>query len=165
MQSHHFVVSVGTCTTIELKEYPIEGGLAELFDNTDCGYKMNVPVTTEEKSSIKVRTIFSGPFVLPEGYTLVSAVYDITLPELTQPVTIELEHCVDMNDQITGSKMCFAIAKIDLEKKMFVFEKIGEGDFPRGETYASVPLSESCLLCILYSGSLLVIRIVILLIY
>ena len=72
---------------------------------------------------------------------------------------------MDMNDQITGSKMCFAIAKIDLEKKMFVFEKIGEGDFPRGETYASVPLSESCLLCILYSGSLLVIRIVILLIY
>ncbi|XP_019859962.1 PREDICTED: uncharacterized protein LOC109588224 [Amphimedon queenslandica] len=143
-----------TCGTIELKQHSIEGGMTSTLENTDCGYKMIIPVATEEESSINVRTIFSGPFVLPDGYTIVSAIYDISLPEqLSKPVTVKLEHCVDLNDEITASKMCFATAAIDLEKKVFVFDCVEKGSFPRGETYASLDINDSCLLCVLYSGS------------
>ena len=125
------------------------------IENADCGYEMIVPVPTEEKSTINVRTIFCGPFVLPDGYTIVSALYDIVLPEnLPQPVTIKLEHCIDLNDRITASKMCFAAATVDLERKVFVFDCIEGGDFPIGETYASLKISHSCLVCVLYSGSM-----------
>ena len=140
--------------------------MTSTLENTDCGYKMIIPVATEEKSTIEVRTIFSGPFVLPDGYTIVSAIYDISLPEqLSKPVTIKLEHCVDLNDKIAASKLCFATAAIDLEKKVFVFDCVGGGSFPRGETYASLEINNSCLVCVLYRGSMLVNFIINLLFY
>ena len=126
------------------------------IENANCGYEMTVPVPTEEKSTINVRTIFCGPFVLPDGYTIVSAIYDIVLPE--KPFTFKLEHCIDLDDQITASKMCFAVATIDLAKKVFVFHCIEGGVFPIGETYASLEISDSCLVCVLYRGSTLVYR-------
>ena len=127
------------------------------FENTDCGYEMSIPVSTKKKSTVDVRTIFSGPFVLPDGYTIVSAIYDIVLPEkLPQPVTIKLEHCIDLDDddEITASKMCFATAVIDLEKKVFVFNWVKGGTFEK--TYASLNISQSCLVCVLYQESKLV---------
>ena len=121
---------------------------------------MTVPALTEEQSTIHVHTILSGPFILPDGYTIVSAIYDISLPEKLPSklnVTVKLEHCVDLNNEITASKMCFATAAVDLEKKVFVFNCIDGGTFPIGETYASLEISSSCLICVLYKESMLVI--------
>ncbi|XP_019861485.1 PREDICTED: uncharacterized protein LOC109589955, partial [Amphimedon queenslandica] len=147
----------GTCITIELQKHSIEGGIESTIESTDYGYELIVPALTEEKSTINVRTIFCGPFTLPDGCTIVSAIYDIALPEELPPdfyTTIKLEHCVDLKDDITASKMCFATAAVDLEKKVFAFNCINGGIFPIGETYASLEISKSCLICVLYKGSM-----------
>uniref|UniRef100_A0A1X7SIG5 Uncharacterized protein n=1 Tax=Amphimedon queenslandica TaxID=400682 RepID=A0A1X7SIG5_AMPQE len=145
----------GTCITIELQQHSIEGGLDSTIESADNGYELTVPALTQEQLTINVRTIFCGPFTLPDGCTIVSAIYDITLPEELPPdfnATIKLEHCVDLNDDITASKMCFATAAVDLEKKVFAFNCIDGGTFPIEETYASLEISKSCLICVLYKG-------------
>lgn len=150
---------LGTCITIELKQHSIEGGLESTIESPDLGYELIVPALTEDQLTISVRTIFSGPFTLPDGCTIVSAIYDIALPEKLPPdfyATIKLEHCVVLKDDITASKMCFATATIDLEKKVFAFNCIDGGTFPIGKTYASLEISKSCLICVLYKGSMLV---------
>ena len=108
-----------------------------------CGYEIEVPVKENEKHTVTVRTLFSGPFVYPEGYTLVSAVYDITMPKLPQPATIKLEHCVDESDQ-TRPDLSFAVGRVDLKNKKIIFEKVDQ------EFNGSIKQENSCLLCILY---------------
>ena len=140
---------------INLKEHPIAGEGVAILDNTDCGYKIHVPVSTLESSSITVCTIFSGPIVLPEGdYALVSALYTIKMPKLPEPVTIEIEHCVDVSDQSIAKKLYFATATFDVSKKMFVLTPVANGLFSPHEMYGSITQKESCFLCILYTGSL-----------
>ena len=129
--------------------------------SADCGYEICVPVKGNEKHTITVCTLFSGSFVLPDGYTLVSAVYDITMPELSQPATIELEHCVDQSDQIR-SDLCYAIGTVDLKNKKIIFEKVDNGSPLKAalQTQSSEPVPSpikqlsSCLLCILYKRKL-----------
>ena len=113
-----YLYTIGMCSDINIKEHSIAGGGIAILDNMEYGYKIQVPVTTVESSSITVRTIFSGPVVLPEGdYTLVSALYDIKMPVLPELVTIEIEHCVDVSDQSIAKKLCFATATFDVSKK------------------------------------------------
>ncbi|XP_019861608.1 PREDICTED: uncharacterized protein LOC109590100 isoform X2 [Amphimedon queenslandica] len=147
----------GTCITIELQQHSIEGGIESTIESADLGYELNVLALTQEQLTINVRTIFCGPFSLPDGCTIVSAIYDITLPGELPPdfyATIKLEHCVVLNDDITPRKMCFATAVVDLEKKVFAFNCIDGGNFPIGKTYASLKIRNSCLICILYKGSM-----------
>ena len=100
---------------------------------------------------MSVSTIFSGPFIFPEGYTLVSAVYDVVMPDGVQkPTIIELEHCINVSDESVASKMCFALAIINLEKKVFEFTQVDDGIFHPGEKFGSISQDKSCYLCILY---------------
>ena len=103
---------------------------------------------------MSVSTIFSGPFIFPEGYTLVSAVYDVVMPDGVQkPTIIELEHCINVSDESVASKMCFALAIINLEKKVFEFTQVYDGIFRPGEKFGSISQDKSCYLCILYDHS------------
>ena len=105
--------------------------------------------TTREKPLITVSTILSGPFNLPDGAVLVSAVYDILVHKsLKDPVTIHIQHCVDVLDESVMGKMSFAVAKADLATKAFVVQFIPGGTFTRGSDYGSITISDSCLLCI-----------------
>ena len=150
----HFV-HVGMCSEINKNEHQIDGGNLDIIDNRDFGYKIHVPVSTVESSSITVHTIFSGPIALPEGdYTLVSAFYDIKMPKLPEPVTIIIEHCVDVSDQSIAKKLCFAIATFDIERKVLALTPVPNAIFLPGETYGSITQQENCFLCILYTGSL-----------
>ena len=130
------------CHAINEVEYEVQTEENILRDE-NCGYEIEVPVKEKEKHTVAVHTLFSGPFVYPEGYTLVSAVYDITMPELSKPATIKLEHCVDESDQ-TRSDLCFAIGSVDLKDKKIIFEKVDQ------EFNGSTQQKSSCLLCILY---------------
>ena len=134
------------CHAFDEVEYEVQTGKNILRDK-NCGYKIEVPVKEKEKHKVTVRTLFSGPFVYPEGYTLVSAVYDITMPELSQPATIELEHCVDESDQ-TRSDLCFAIGSVDLKEKKIMIKEVDQ------EFNGSTQQKSSCLLCILHKKTL-----------
>ena len=137
---------VGMCCGINEQQHEITRSqlLATLSDR-DCGYKIQVEATREKNSTTTVRTIVSGPFVLPEGYTLASAVYDITLPKLRQPAIIELEHCVSDQQQ---AEMCYATGRTDLEGKKLIFELVKE------KFNESIEQTEDCVLCILYKQPL-----------
>uniref|UniRef100_A0A1X7T440 Caspase family p20 domain-containing protein n=1 Tax=Amphimedon queenslandica TaxID=400682 RepID=A0A1X7T440_AMPQE len=131
----------GMCHAINEVEREVQSETNVLKDD-EYGYEIHVPVKENKKLAVTVRTLFSGPFVYPHGYTLVSAVYDITMPELPQPATIKLEHCVDESDQ-TRSDLCFAIGSVDLKEKKIIFEKVDQ-------ECESIQRTSSCLLCILY---------------
>ena len=149
------LVHVGMCSEINKNEHQIDGGNLDIIDKTEYGYKIHVPVSTVESSSITVRTIFSGPIALPEGdYTLVSAFYDIKMPVLPEPVTITIEHCVDISDPSIAKKLYFATATFDIERKVLALTPVPNTVFLPGETYGSITQQESCFLCILYTGSL-----------
>ena len=151
----HFVHLGGMCSEIKVNKHQIDGGNLDIIDKTEYGYKIHVPVSTVESSSITVRTIFSGPIVLPEGdYTLVSAFYDIKMPVLPEPVTITIEHCVDISDPSIARNLCFATATFDIERKVLALTPVPNTVFLPGETYGSITQKESCFLCILYTGSL-----------
>ena len=114
------------------------------------------PSASQDKPAATVSTILSGPFNLPDGAVLVSAVYDIMIDKsLKESITIEIEHCVDVLDESIARKMSFAIAKADLTKKSFEIYPIDAGGtFPRNSAYGSIKVKESCLLCVLVNDPL-----------
>ena len=138
------------CLTIDVIQHEIAGGQITFYERIEYGYSIYIPVAPVKSSSVTVRTIFSGPITLPEGYTLVSAMYDITLPELQEAATIAIEHCVDETDvSIVERLLCFATATFDIEKKILHFSPVDDGVFKPGETFGSIKRNESCFLCIL----------------
>ena len=105
----------------------------------------------QEAVSVTVSTILSGPFNLPDGAVLVSAVYDILIHKsLKDPVTIDIDiqHCVDVLNESVMGKMSFAIAKADLTTKAYKVQCITGGTFTSGSVYGSITVSDSCLLCV-----------------
>ena len=124
----------------------------------EYGYKVILPPTCTAprgKPDVTVSTILSGPFNVPDGAVLVSAVYDIMIDEnFKKSITVEIEHCVDVLDESIAGKMSFAIAKADLTKKSFEICRIDGGTFPNNSTYGSIKLKESCLLCVLVKDPL-----------
>ena len=143
------------CIKIEVKEHEISGGQIAVCDGIEYGYKIFIPLTPVKSSSITVCTIFSGPIALPEGYTLVSAMYDIQLPELQEDVTLKLEHCVDVNDVSIAKDLHFATATVNMKDRVLPFSPVdNNGVFWPGETSGSIKLKESCFMCILYKGPL-----------
>ena len=122
----------------------------------EYGYKVILPPTApQDKPAVTVSTILSGPFDMPDGAVLVSAVYDIIYDEnFKESITVEIEHCVDVLDESITGEMFFATAKADLTKKSFEICPIDGGTFPKSSTYGSIKLKESCLLCVLVKDPL-----------
>lgn len=75
--------------------------------------------------------------------------------KLKGPVTITVEHCVNVSSQSVIEKMCFAtaatITKLG-ERHKFVFVPVNNGHID--DTHGSITCDKSCFLCILYEGSL-----------
>ena len=147
-----YVCYLGFFHVIDTSEHRESGDII----NKEYGYKVVIPkFTPQEKSPVTVSTILSGPFTLPEGAVLVSAVYDILIDKsLKDPVTIDIQHCVDVLDESVIGKISFAIAKADLTKKAFVVQRISGGTFTSGSAYGSITVKESCLLCVVTTESL-----------
>ena len=113
------------------------------------------PTAPRDKPDVTVSTILSGPFDMPEGAVLVSAVYDIIIDEnFKESITVKIEHCVDVLDESIAGKMFFATARADLAKKSFEICPIDGGTFPKSSTYGSIEVKESCLLCVLVKNPL-----------
>ncbi|XP_019856616.1 PREDICTED: uncharacterized protein LOC109585108 isoform X2 [Amphimedon queenslandica] len=139
---------------IDASEYRESGAI---IDKERCGYKVSIPrFAPQEAASVTVSTILSGAFNLPKGAVLVSAVYDILIDKsLKDPVTIDIEHCVDVLDESVIGKLSFAIAKADVTKKAFEVQCITGGTFTRDSAYGSITVKESCLLCVVTTEPLL----------
>ena len=109
----------------------------------------------KETFAITISTIVSGPFHLPEGSILASAVYDVMIDKvLKTPITIKIEHCVDVSDESVAEKLSFATAVPDLTEKAFKLEITTGGTFINKHKFGSITVCESCLLCVLITEPL-----------
>lgn len=120
------------------------------LDISDFGF--HIQRTTPELA-YNIRALSSGPFKLPAGATIVSAVYDVSIGEemAGQPLEIDLDHCVDSNNQSTLlRRMSFAVGKLDYANRCYTFELMKGGSFTNKMGLISV--EESCQICIVYNG-------------
>lgn len=146
---------IGLFRYIKKHNFTIEGNSSSVFDHHDDGFLLVVPHDTlkqEEKCQVSVDVIFCGTFILPEGATLVSAIYDVTIDcekkvKLQQEIEIRVQHCVDVSDANISKNMYFAFAESDLRSKTFRFTKVDHGIF--GPENATMLLKQSSL-CVVY---------------
>ena len=107
----------------------------------------------DEESDVSVHMMYAGPFALPEGATLASAIYDIKAEkEPKEPVTVEIQHCVEINKKMeVEAQVCFAIATLDKETKKIVFNPVENMKYSFDTNSGSIELKElNCLICILH---------------
>ena len=108
----------------------------------------------DEESDASVHVMYAGPFALPEGATLASAIYDIKAEKkLKKPVTVEIQHCVEINKKVkVEEQVCFAIAALsDKEAKKFVFKPVEDMKYSFDTNSGTMDIKElNCLICILH---------------
>lgn len=134
--------------------FNVKGERKDKFDNNH-GLTLFTPRDEKNREyTITVRTLFSGPFILPsEEAILVSSVYDVFISKkLKQPVKVEIGHCVHINELYADSdKLSFAIGKVDFAKKQISFELLEKGEM--NEYTGKISITESSLLCVVYINS------------
>ena len=90
---------------------------------------------TAHHVGISVKAIIAGEFEFPEGTELVSALYAISASrQLDIPVVIEVEHCVQLENEEDCKYMCFGIAEFQQKNPPYTFRIIETGIFsPRSK--------------------------------
>ena len=93
-------------------------------------------------TEVAVTALVSGNFKVPKGTVLVSAVYAISVSKpLLKPLTIELQHCVDLKN--TGQTGCLKFMRAPL-KSPYQFSIIDGGVFHIGDRYGSIERDDFC---------------------
>ena len=101
---------------------------------------------------MRVSALAGGNFVLPEGTELVSAVYAITVSKaVLKDLTIELQHCVDIEDEGQIQFLSFAIAYPSSYEQQYkyCFNFINGGEFTPNNDYGVISRSQFCNVAIL----------------
>ena len=96
------------------KLFTIVGDSTSVLDWEEYGFRVNVPhgsLKATETCDVAVKAIACGLFKFPKNIEIVSAVYAISLSTpLSRPITIEMEHCVDIHSNHQCQYLSFVIA-------------------------------------------------------
>ena len=85
----------------------------------------------DDEFKISINVFKSRHFQFPSGTKPVSAVYGIqTISSFSEPVTVEIEHCCEINTFTSGS-LVFAVVN-DASRPPYKFEKLEGGIFREG---------------------------------
>ena len=108
----------------------------------------------KEECDISVHVMYAGPFAVPEGATLASAIYDIKAGKKLkpkEPVTVKIQHCIEIIEKSDAKEqVCFAIATLDKETNQFKFEPV-DMKCSFDANYGYIELQElNCLISILH---------------
>ena len=107
------------------------------------GLRLHIPAdaldTNTPPLTMKVQASLSGQFKLPDDMELVSGIYWISFPakSLVQPVTLELQHCAEQNEQMY---LTFVTSKCNQETLPYQFEPLPGGVFTTTSDYGAVQL-------------------------
>ena len=94
---------------------------------------------TSTPCDIAIKAIVAGQFEFPEGTDLVSAVYAISVSEkLTQPVILEMQHCVAISSEEQGRFLSFVSAKCNQPNLPYLFKLLENGEFPPHSDYGRI---------------------------
>ena len=93
------------------------------------------PNTSLESFNVTIGVRLSANYTPPEGTTLVSAIYFIhTSSQLLRPVTVEIEHCVDIDWDQPDSNRTLTFGKASTHSSAtppYVFKTLPGGNFSR----------------------------------
>lgn len=118
------------------------------------GLNVSVPRGTLSLSNtveVSIIALVGGPFKFPINTKLVSAVYSISISSepLFQPLSLEVQHCVNLTEEAQTNCLKFAIAPISKPSGLpYKFSVIDGGQFPVGSQYGYISLKEICLVCV-----------------
>ena len=103
------------------KVFHIEGRAPQLLLWEEYGFRIRVQENiTSGACDVTVKAIVAaGQIDLPEGWELVSAVYDISLfRKLTELITIEIEHCAKLENEAQCEYLSFVTTQDDDQFKL-----------------------------------------------
>ena len=112
----------------------------QLLEWEEYGFRMQVPEgATSGPCDFAVKAIIAGQFEFPEDTELVSAVYAISASRrLNKPVTLEIEHCVRIENERNCDYLTFGIARCDQHPLPYTFTLLEDGKFLSKSCYGIV---------------------------
>ena len=119
------------------KLFQISGEFPQLLEWEEYGLRIQVPKgATSTPCDIAIKAIVAGQFKFPESTNLVSAVYAISVSKkLTQPVILEMQHCVAISSEEQGKFLSFVRAKCNQPDLPYKFKLLKNGEFPPHSDY------------------------------
>ena len=139
---------------ISQTQFCVHDGPAQSFEWRGYGLKLFIPDQTfssgVNQCLISIQTGLSGQFTLPQEYSLVAAVYGITVAaQFVKQVTLEIEHCAVCDSQDDCEALTFAVAKTSKEDLPYRFEVLPGGVFTPMSSHGSIRVQNFSLYTIL----------------
>ena len=135
---------------VDEKLFQIIGQVPQLLEWEEYGLRIQVPKLKDATSTpcdIAIKAIVAGQFEFPEGTDLVSAVYAISVSKkLTQPVILEMQHCVAISSEKQGRFLSFVRAKCNQPNLPYQFELLDGGIFSPRSDYGKISCSHFSLI-------------------
>ena len=140
------------------KVFTITGDSAMDYQWKNGGFNMYVESGTlkqGEKCDIIVEPLICGQFEFPDDSILVSGVYNMSLTGdgLREPVTLEIQHCVDVETEEQCKSLQFVVAERPLKPDTpYHFEPpVKGGKFCPFSRYGRIERKEFCFFAITYN--------------
>ena len=94
-------------------------------------------------------------FKIPENMELVSGIYLVDFQgKFVNPITIEIEHCVSLDQPSQFSSLSFISTEPPTQEAMtYQLQSFPGGLFPQDSCYGSIQLSQSSLMAVVTAGS------------
>ena len=130
---------------------------SQLLEWEEYGLRIQVPkCATSMPCDIAIKAIVAGQFEFPEGTDLVSALYAISVStKLTQPVILEMQHCVAISGKEQGRYLSFVRAKCKQPDLPYQFKLLKNGEFPPHSDYGKISCHRFSIIGIVLGRSLL----------
>ena len=121
----------------------------------EYGIKLHFPPCASEvhiEGTVSVLSVDDDNYKFPEGYELVSAVYNVSANKpFPYPVTIQLQHCVPLHNDDDASHLGMSFMIADTEQgPPYVFRELCGGVFRCGSSYGEIQLSHFSILAIFW---------------
>ena len=125
------------------KLFHLQRDRSHSFPWENYGFRLHCPEGAVSKDTIvAVAALVSGDFKVPKDTVLVSAVYAISVSKpLLKPLTIELQHCVDLRN--TGQTGCLKFVRA--MKYPYQFSIVDGGSFSVDSRYGSIEREQFCI--------------------
>ena len=122
--------------------YSVSGKADEVLSWEKMGIDICVPagvISSGGFCDIAVVAVLSGDFIFPDNSLPVSGVFAVgTSCALEKPLTIKLQHCVDISSEKDADMMVFAKAEHNGRPPPYIFEEYDSGLFAQGSQYGSL---------------------------
>ena len=132
--------------------YTTSGSVDEVLNWEEMGIKIGIPTGVIRPGGvcdIAVVPLLSGEFLFPDDTVAVSGIYAIgTSCPLLKPLTIHMQHCVNLESEEDLQSMSFYKAEHSNTKPPYEFLPCDGGVFVTGSSYGSLDCKSFTLITI-----------------